>query len=415
MRGLAHLLTELVLIRPAPNPERPLTFWMAAAALSLTIAAAVAVQPGGLEDFWLVREWIAHWVQHGNPYEAYRNLDYPPGALLLLWPLALLPQSVAPFVVTLVTIATGASGAWILTGWFADRLGVLLRWQDRATLVAVMLAGSAVRGAIWRGQSTSLALLFGALTLRWSQRRPVLAAVALALCAFKPHIAVGFALILLLTERWRVLLIAAGLVLAQTLLFAWSVDNTLPQVLANYTDNLLTLYGGPDRIIGLLSLRWVIEDLVGNQVIATVVYGTLATASLALIAAAARRHPEKMAAQVAAACLLWSLLFLPHQLYNGVLAAPAIWLLMWPEAGLLSSPRLRVIVVGAIVLFRVIDVPRSLRVLSRVLGEIDWLSTLSLMLSPGVLTVMLALALSALARSLAASPPHARRSEASPR
>jgi hypothetical protein len=186
-------------------------------------------------------------------------------------------------------------------------------------------------------------------------------------------------------------------------------------VLANYTDNLLTLYGGPDRIIGLLSLRWVIEDLVGNQVIATVVYGTLATASLALIAAAARRHPEKMAAQVAAACLLWSLLFLPHQLYNGVLAAPAIWLLMWPEAGLLSSPRLRVIVVGAIVLFRVIDVPRSLRVLSRVLGEIDWLSTLSLMLSPGVLTVMLALALSALARSLAASPPHARRSEASPR
>jgi hypothetical protein len=243
----------------------------------------------------------------------------------------------------------------------------------------------------------------------------VLAAVALALCAFKPHIAVGFALILLLTERWRVLLIAAGLVLAQTLLFAWSVDNTLPQVLANYTDNLLTLYGGPDRIIGLLSLRWVIEDLVGNQVIATVVYGTLATASLALIAAAARRHPEKMAAQVAAACLLWSLLFLPHQLYNGVLAAPAIWLLMWPEAGLLSSPRLRVIVVGAIVLFRVIDVPRSLRVLSRVLGEIDWLSTLSLMLSPGVLTVMLALALSALARSLAASPPHARRSEASPR
>jgi hypothetical protein len=397
---LTSFLIDIFLIRQARDPERPLTAWIAAAALSVTIATAVAVQPGGLEDFWLVRDWIVHWVQHGNPYEAYRNLDYPPGAFLLLWPIVLLPATVVPVVVAIFTVTTCGAAAWILAGWFADRLGVLLRWPDRATLVAIMLAGSSVRGAIWRGQSTSLAFLFGALALHWSLRRPILAAVALGLCAFKPHVALGFAFTLLLIEGWRVVLIAAGLVIVKTLIFASSVENTLPQVLTHYAQNLLTLYGGPDRVIGLLSIRWVIEDLIGNYAMSTIVYGVLAAASLALIVAAARRHPRAMAAQVAAACLLWSLLFLPHQLYNGVLAAPALWLLMWPETGLLSRRSIRAIAVGVFVLFGVLDVPRTLRVISGLVGEVEWLSTVSLMLSPGRLAVLFALLLYVLARSL---------------
>ncbi len=351
-----------------------------------------------LRDLWLVRDWLHYWQTIGNPYRAFSSLDYPPGALLVLWPLAMLATWVAPLVLIPIVILSCAGGALLLVRWFSERLELALRWEDQAILVAVMLAGSSMRGAIWRGQTTPIAFLFGALALYLARRRPWTAAIMLALAAFKPHIAIGFALAILVTERRDVVLLAGALALSEFLLFAATVQESFGDVLALYVHNLIGLYAGPDRVVGLLSIRWVIEWVVGDFWIATCLYAALALGSLAFLISRVRRYLDSVTStQLAVACLLWSLIFLPQQLYNGLLAEPALWLLMWPEARLIASARTRTSVVTALILFSVLDVPRTLRLLAAFMGGIHWLSMTALVLGPLRLALLFAFVLFRLA------------------
>ena len=80
--------------------------------------------------------------------------------------------------------------------------------------------------------------------------------------------------------------------------------------------------------------------------------------------------------------MLWPLLFLPSQLYNGVMAAPALWLLMWPESGLIQRESRRLLCVGAFVMFGILDVPRVLRLASDLLDDGYWLYKGSYYLNP---------------------------------
>ncbi|MBY0496868.1 MAG: glycosyltransferase 87 family protein [Cyanobacteria bacterium] len=355
-------LRDVFLIRPAADPSPSLLLWICLGLLSAVLATAVAGRPGQLLDLWLLRDWLAHWRDHGNPYVAFDNLDYPPNAFLVLWPLSLASDNVAAVIMPPLMVMASAAAALVLLQSFAERLGIRLRWQEQTALVAMVLAGSSVRGAIWRGQTAPLSFLFGALALHWAARRPWLAALALSLCAFKPHVAIGFALVIALTKRRDVVIYAAALAAAQNALFAATVDAPLSDLLLRYVQILATMYDGPDALPGMLSIRWVLEGFIGNHRLATLAYITLAVSALVIIVSAAMRRRDPVTlVHVAAASLLWSLAFLPHQLYNGVLSIPAIWLLMWPESGLLSSDRRRVLVVGALVLFRVMDVPRALR------------------------------------------------------
>ena len=328
---------------------------------SLLVATVVALRPGSLADLWLVRNWLHHWLEGGNPYSHfYGGIDYPPAAFIVLWPLGLPSDTAITVVFIPLAIITMALAGLVLVRWLSNRLDIALPWQAQAALVAMLLSGGATRGGVWRGQTAAFAILLGALALSWCRRRPLLAAMALALCSYKPHLALGFGLVILLSE-WRpwVVVIAAALVLGLSVGFAASIDLSLPQVLRLYAENLLALYDGPDRVRGLLSIRWVIEDLMADYTRGTAVYVAMALASLVLIALAAHRRRDAAGrAMVAAACLLWSLLFLPQQLYHGILAWPAIWLLMWPEVGIIRTQAGRLLVVAALVLFTVADIPR---------------------------------------------------------
>jgi len=77
--------------------------------------------------------------------------------------------------------------------------------------------------------------------------------------------------------------------------------------------------------------------------------------------------------QIIAVILLWPLLFLPSQLYNSVMAAPALWLLRWPEGGLIRREAIRLAAVAAFTLIGVLDVPRLIRFATEPHAGLDWL------------------------------------------
>jgi hypothetical protein len=380
------VLARIFLVHPDRQSRLAAGVWTAVAAASITAAAWVAGQPGHLGDLHQVRDWLSYFLTHrADPYAYFdQQLDYPPIALVVLSPLHLIPEaSLAAWFLPVSIVVTALAG-WLLVGAIAERLYATISLPQRVAMVGLMLSGSSVRGAIWIGQTVALSVLFGALALGWSRRRPFAAAFALAVCSFKPHLAVGFGLVILLFDGFDVVLIALAIVLSASLLVAAAVNQSALSIFANYIHNLHTIYGGPEGARGLLGLRWVIEDFVGDYGPAAVLYAVSACASLALIGAAARRAPDAAGrAQVATVALLWPLLFLPSQLYNGLVAAPVAWLLMWPEANLIRRESRRLAAVSAFVIFSVIDVPRVARFIAeRSSGDMHWLYKGSYYLSP---------------------------------
>lgn len=389
---MTQLAARVFLPRQAQS-RLPAVAWSVAAAASIGVAVAIAFQPGQLRDLRQVREWLLIWSRGGNPYALYQDLDYPPGALVLLWPLQSLHGTEQVVVFVSLMIGAAALGTWLLAEWFAGRFSVELTRRERLMLIAMMLAGGTMRSALWRGQTAMFALLAGAAALRLSRSHPRLAAIALALCAFKPHVALGFALALCVTGGGTIVLGAAAIVALKTLWFAVSVHTPLDVVTGMYASNLLHLYDGPDRIRGLVSVRWAIEDLAGSYSTGTAIYAFGAAATAAILAnAALRQHDPAGRARIAAALMLWALLFLPQQLYHSWMAWPALWLMMWPESGLIRSERIRAFAVSAYVLFGVIDIPRLIRAAADI--ETPWaLIWLSYALSPLRVSLVFALLL----------------------
>lgn len=372
------------MIRSERRSWLPVAFWGAVAIASLAAATWVALRPENLRDLHEVRSWLAYARAHSaNPYSYFEHqLDYPPIAFFVLAPIGWIPETRLVWFLPLSILAAALAG-WVLTRAIAERLGTRIPVPHRLGLVLLLLSGSHVRGAIWTGQTVAFAVLLGSLALLWSRRRPFAAAFALALCSYKPHLAAGFGLAILLLDGLDVPLIAGAIMSSITLLVSAALNQSIIAVVAGYVRNVFTMYDGPGHIRGILGLRWVFEDLIGHYGLAAIVYGVAATAALVLIARMARIAADDVArVRVAVAALMWPLLFLPSQLYNGIMAAPALWLLMWPESDLIRRESRRLLAVGAFVIFGVLDVPRILRLLSAQLADGYWLYKGSYYLSP---------------------------------
>lgn len=375
----------------------PLFVWVPLALLSMAAASAVAwLRVESLGDLWLVREWMGFWLAGGNPFRQYLGgIDYPPTAFFVLWPLALPSDAAVRWLFVPGAIAAVAAAAFMLLKWLSARAGVTLAWYEQAALVAMLMSAGSARTTIWTGQTAALAVLLGALSLYWSPRRPIAAAIALALCSYKPHVATGFALAMFLTERRAVVWSAAGIVLAMWGVFAATIDRSVGRVLSLYSQSLLALYDGPDRIRGLLSVRFAIEDFLGHYAWATAIHGGIALITLTLLALAARRRTDPAGRSIiAAACLLWPLIFLPNQLYHGMMAWPAIWLLLWPEVQPVRNDSLRLIAVIGFIVFGVLDLPRTIRLINGL--DDGTIAVGSYYLSPLRLVLVMGLILNAL-------------------
>ncbi len=121
------------------------------------------------------------------------NYSYPPLALVLTLPFALLPY-------------LPALGVWLIGGWYAFYRALRLATPN-ALLLA--LATPAVFVNTYCGQNGvwTAAFLGGALCLL--ERRPVLAGVLFGLQAYKPHLALMIPVALLAGGQWRAIAAAA--------------------------------------------------------------------------------------------------------------------------------------------------------------------------------------------------------------
>lgn len=392
-----RFFSEIILIRSDRPTWTPAIVWTTGACISVAFAVFVALRLDRLHDLHEVRGWLQYWMSHrGNPYDQFNgDLDYPPVAFLILWPLGLPSDATVAFWYIPAALAATGLAAWAMLRWMRERMYVTLSTAETVALIALMFAGAGSRSGLWQGQTMALSLMCGALAIRWSRSRPFAAGIALAFCSFKPHIAVGFGLAILVIEGTDVLVIAAAIVLSLSLLFAATVGQPLTEIIADYARNLTLLYAGEERVRGLLSIRFVLDDLIGWYALSTILYALLAISTLVVIVVLARRrrHDAVTQAEVAVCCLLWSLMFLPHQLYNSLLAAPALWLLMWPEAGLIRRHSWRVAATAAYVLFGVFDVAGAMRLVGTWMPDLNWLYTSSYYLSPLRIAAIFALIL----------------------
>lgn len=129
---------------------------------------------------------------------------YPPQFDLLVAPLAFLPGWAAYALFTGVTLFT-----YLLT----------LRAIARRHFVPVLIViFPAIAVTLACGQNGFLTGTLMGLFCLHAERRPVLAGIALGAMVFKPHLAIAAGIYVLLTRRWRIVLSAATVVTASSLL-----------------------------------------------------------------------------------------------------------------------------------------------------------------------------------------------------
>ncbi|MGC2163199.1 MAG: glycosyltransferase family 87 protein [Silvibacterium sp.] len=195
--------------------------------------------------YWASGQLLIH---HGNPYseEAVHRMQasagvpvygsdvlrYPPTALFLMTPLALLgPRAgvVAWSLLMAAFLALSLLAIQAMLGPAFDRKYLLLAWFFAPTLCCIEM-----------GQTGVILLLGLALFLRFHNSRPLWAGAALSLCAVKPHLFLPFGVVLLAwiatRRRWGILW-GALLALAVESAFAMAFD---PAVWMHYRTAMLT-------------------------------------------------------------------------------------------------------------------------------------------------------------------------------
>lgn len=217
-------------------------FWVAMALGTLAVAANAA--HGGLWPFapngsLLVRDFATIWAaavrtiagdaalvyDHGAHDLFYASLlgqppkdtlafGYPPSALVIFWPLGLMPYGTSMLVYILIGFV-----AWVCV------LQQIVR--DWPTSLAMALACGGATQTIMLGQSgyAEAALLAGGLLT--IPRKPVLAGFLFGLLALKPHLVLALGAYLLFTRQWAVILTACatsiGLAVVAAVAFGWEI------------------------------------------------------------------------------------------------------------------------------------------------------------------------------------------------
>lgn len=206
-----------------------------AAALACALSAAVCYLQGAARapaamDLWGYSAPPRTWLAGGDPYdeatlradvrdrfrghhpegadsEQIANALLPP-ALVLLAPLALLPDEVAPQIMWLSSMAALLFSCWAMLRLWAED------WSpaERLWVVALLLQSRLIQSVAYRGQP-SLVMLAAVLCGLLAQRKnaSALAGMALVVAATKFTAALPLAAYWVLQRKWRPLCWAAGL------------------------------------------------------------------------------------------------------------------------------------------------------------------------------------------------------------
>ena len=292
------------------------------AAINLLIAIwVIAHDPRRSSDLQTIYEWCRQWL-HGH-VDLYAlpdaATDYPPNAIVLYSPLALLPSS------WLVPVWTAANLALAVLLPIAAVQAAGDRRLRAPLIVACFLCWSAVRTLL---QFSALSLTLSMVALYLSDRRPFMSGTLLGLALAKPHIAGPVALWALVTRRWPVIVTAVSIVVAGTAIYCLWTGAAPALTMQRYWSVLATTYGGRDGLTGVTSIRaWVNSDAVW-----LVLSAMLLLVASAMAAVSRRASGLDRLTLVASLCLC-SLASVYHNGNNLILALPA-FLVLWLRAPL---------------------------------------------------------------------------------
>ncbi|GGB20408.1 hypothetical protein GCM10011380_07470 [Sphingomonas metalli] len=222
-------------------------------------------------------------------HRGVHNYSYPPFALFLNVPFALLPYGVA---LALWLAGTGYLFVRAARPWLSGRAS----WLLLVTPAAMM--------NIWAGH---YGFLIGALFLagwHWLPNRPRLAGVAFGLMALKPHVAILIPVILLLRSEWRTIAVAALTVGLLVLVSALAFGPDLWLQYLTVTSGVQARMIDPGKeFYGLMSTS-LASGLLRQHVPAAIAYGAqglaMAGVAVAVTIATVRGAPPKTLALLAA-------------------------------------------------------------------------------------------------------------------
>jgi hypothetical protein len=216
-----------------------------AAAVNLIVGIALSFRGGRDGDLFQVARWAGEWLHGLDPYAlADAGVDYPPWALVLLSPLAWVPNGVLTFVWVAANLA--------FVAWLVTRLS---RWTDeprrRQTLIAALLLCAASLRTLNQFSILSFALAIAGAA---SPSRTI-GGVLVGLSCFKPQIGGVLAVwVWLRGQRGRVLS-GVAVVLALTLVFSLRAGVDPLTVAREYAASLSSTYSDLSNIPGHTDLR----------------------------------------------------------------------------------------------------------------------------------------------------------------
>jgi hypothetical protein len=297
-----------------------------AACVNLAAGVTLALRdPARSSDLLTMYEWCGRWLAGRGLYtSADAVTDYPPNAIVMLSPMALLPWS------------------WLVPLWAAFALALapvlgylVIRLVSRGDphLIAVPL----LLFLCWTGtrtllQFTALSMALAFLSLRLADTHRLASGVAMGLALFKPHIAGPIALWAVVTGRARVVIVAAAVVAVGWVAYDARTGENPLTTLAEYGAVLGRLHAGPDGLVGRTGLRGWTRELTADSRIADASWIVVSAALLAGVWWLARRDPRRPVAAggLATASLfcLWSLFVFYHNTNNLIMMLPA-FVFLW--------------------------------------------------------------------------------------
>ncbi len=328
--------------------------WLALGLANLVAGVVIALRPDQSFDVAKVAGWSRDWLIHGvNPYPGSTvPTNYPPYALTLLSPLALVPSGLLKIVWAAASVGLAAAAGWLGLQTIAPER--TSRHPARLSM-GFFLAWESVRIGLDLGQFTLLALACGLAAVLYQGKigRGILLGVAM----IKPQVGVAFVLWALLEGSVGALLWATVPAVLGTVLFAARLAQSPLAVVVLYGNVLRDELGAPGFREGALELRPLIHDLISQPTVADAIHLAIVAGSLALLVVVSRRisRDSRVLFLLPLTCV-WTLMSVYHPTYDLVLLWPAAVAI----AASIADRRPPAAVVGALLaaqLALVVDVP----------------------------------------------------------
>ena len=309
-----------------------------AVAACVNVAAGVRIsltQPWRASDLWAMNDWCRGWLLGGQ--SLYTGLeastDYPPNAIVLLSPMALVPHR---WLVPMWT--AGAVALTPVLPWLVFRSGSRRRGAALAVPILMFLCWAATRTLL---QFSLLSMILACVALMIVDSHWLAGGVALGLGLMKPHIAGPIALWMLVSGRIRPLAAAGAVVLGGWAIYDLRIGESPLTTAAGYWHVLGSEYAGTDGLVGRTSLRgWtqLMTADAGQSDAWWIALSAVVLIAFCVLAARDRRALDAGGMAIPALFCLWSLLTIYHNGNNLILMLPAfafLWCLddraLWPS------------------------------------------------------------------------------------